>query len=200
MFRLGVLASHQGTNFQNIADACADGSLNARVTVLICNNSNAPVMKRAENLAVPAFHLSSASHPDSLQLDSAIHARLVDARVDLVVLAGYMKKLGLKVLSTYEGKIINVHPSLLPKHGGKGCFGMHVHAAVIDAGDAETGATVHLVTANYDEGGILKQEAIPVLDEDTPESLAVKVHKIEYRLLLATIREMSEQHDKKENA
>lgn len=192
MFRLGVLASHTGTNFQTIADACAEGSLDAEVTALICNNSSAPVMQRAKIMNVPGFHLSGATHPDPADLDTAIHDCLAQARVQLVVLAGYMKKLGPKVLGTWAGRIINVHPSLLPKHGGQGFYGMRVHEAVISAGDPETGATVHLVTENYDEGNVLKQESITVQEDDTAQTLATRVHAIEYRLLLATIREISE--------
>ncbi len=192
MLRRGILASHQGTNFQTIADACNDGGLKARVVALICNNSHAPVMDRAARLDIPAYHLSSATHPQQGALDTAIHDRLTSASVQLVVLAGYMKKLGPKVLEGFNGRIINVHPSLLPKHGGQGFYGMRVHEAVIAAGDRETGATVHQVTADYDEGDVIRQESISVTATDTPNTIAEKVHTIEYRLLLETIREFTE--------
>ena len=192
MLRLGVLASHQGTNFQTIVDACAEGSLNAEVIALICNNSKAPVMERAVRMEVPTYHLSAATHPQESALDTAIHEHLTTARVQLVVLAGYMKKLGPLVLNKFAGRIINVHPSLLPKHGGQGYFGMRVHEAVIAAGDRETGATVHHVTEQYDEGAAIRQKSIAVTSEDTPETIARKVHVIEYRLLLETIKEFAE--------
>lgn len=194
MLHVGVLASHQGTNFQAIIDACEAGILNAAVTVLVCNNSQAPVIQRAHNAAVPVHHLSSMTHPDPGALDAAIDDALRNANVDLVVLAGYMKKLGPGVLSRYEGHIINVHPSLLPRHSGKGCFGMRVHEAVIDAEDTETGATVHLVNGEYDKGNILQQESTPVSSDDTAESLAERVHAIEHRLLLSTINQFSRNH------
>lgn len=192
MLRLGVLASHQGTNFQTIADACADGTLNAEVVTLICNNSNAPVMERAARLNIPAHHLSSSTHPEAGALDAAIYQQLTEADAQLIVLAGYMKKLGPFVLSEFADRIINVHPSLLPKHGGQGFFGLRVHEAVLAAGDMETGATVHHVTEGYDEGGVIKQESIAVTADDTPETLAEKVHAIEYRILIATIKEFTE--------
>ena len=184
MLKVGVLASHQGTNFQAIADACDEGRIGAVVSVLICNNSKAAVLKRAECAGVRSIHLSSKTHPDPNDLDAAIHDALTDAGVELVVLAGYMKKLGPKVLTRYENQIINVHPALLPRYGGKGFYGMHVH---------EAGATVHLVNGEYDRGDILHQESISIEDDDTAESIATKVHAIEYRLLLLTIDEFSRQ-------
>ena len=145
MLQIGVLASHTGSNFQAIVDACDTGRLSARVNLLICNNSQAKVMQRAADAGVTSLHLSSTTHPEPDALDQAIHTALMDAGVDLVILAGYMKKLGPKVLSSFEGHIINVHPSLLPKHGGAGYYGLKVHEAVLLAGDEVTGATVHLV-------------------------------------------------------
>jgi len=191
MLRIAVLASHQGSNFQAIADACSAGELNATVAVLICNNSKAPVLARAERAGVRSAHLSSMTHPDPAALDAAICSTLTRAGADLVVLAGYMKKLGPLVLSAYENRIINVHPSLLPRHGGEGLYGLHVHAAVLAAGDAVTGATVHLVTAEYDQGDILRQASVAVNACDTTESLAARVHNLEHRLLLETIKHYS---------
>ena len=187
MLRVAVLASHQGTNFQAIADACTAGELNATVVVLICNNSNAPVLARAERAGLQTAHLSTKTHPDPDALDSAICSTLTEVGADLVVLAGYMKKLGPLVLSTFENRIINVHPSLLPRHGGQGFYGMRVHEAVLAAGEKETGATVHLVTAEYDRGDILRQASIAVSTCDTAETLAARVHELEHHLLLETI-------------
>ena len=192
MLRLGILASHQGSNFQAIADACAEGSLNAQVVVLICNNSNAPVVERATRMRIPVYHLSTSTHSEAPALDAAIYKHLSCVQVQLVVLAGYMKKLGPLVLGEFAGRIINVHPSLLPRHGGQGYFGMRVHEAVIAAGDQETGVTVHHVTDQYDEGAPIRQAKIAITAEDTPESLARKVRPVEYRLLLETIKEFSE--------
>lgn len=186
MLRIGVLASHTGTNFQAIVDASRDGLLPARVALLICNNSNAPVIEKAGVASIPALHLSSATHPDDL--DQSICKALQDHSVDLVVLAGYMKKLGESVLTRYEDRIINVHPSLLPKYGGAGFYGARVHQAVLEGGESVTGATVHLVNNEYDEGDILLQETIDIESSDTPESLAARLRPVEHRLLVNAIK------------
>jgi phosphoribosylglycinamide formyltransferase-1 len=192
MLRIGVLASHQGTNFQAVADACAAGEINASVVMLICNNSTAAVMQRAERTGIPSKHLSSRTHPDPDELDAIMCEVLTESGAELIVLAGYMKKLGPKVLSHYEDRIINVHPSLLPRYGGKGFYGAHVHEAVLAAGDRVTGATVHLVNGEYDKGDIVLQEELEVRRDDTSQSLAERVHHLEHRLLLEAISQFTQ--------
>ena len=188
MLQIGVLASHQGTNFQAIADACTEGELDAVISVLVCNNASAPVLSRARNAGIPTRHLSSKTHPDPDDLDNAICTSLVNAGVRLVVLAGYMKKLGDQTLKEFAGRMINVHPSLLPRHGGEGFYGTNVHEAVLNSGDRTTGATVHLVTKEYDSGDILLQEEISVLDTDDANSLAARIHPLEHKLLISAVR------------
>ena len=117
---------------------------------------------------------------------------LAQENVDMVVLAGYMKKLGPRVLDAYRDRIINVHPALLPRHGGPGFYGSRVHKAVIEAGDSETGATVHLVNGEYDMGKTLLQEKITVEVNDTPDSLAERLHPIEHKLLIDVIQQFAE--------
>ncbi len=190
MLRIGVLASHTGTNFQAIADACRQGDLSARLELLICNNSDAAVMNKAEKAGVPALHMSLSTHPD--HLDEAICEALTAKQVDLVVLAGYMKKLGPAVLETFRDRIINVHPALLPKYGGEGFYGARVHEAVLAAGERQSGATVHLVNSEYDRGDILLQETIEVEPVDTAESLADRLRPIEHQLLIKAIRLFSD--------
>ena len=191
MLRIGVLASHQGTNFQAIVSACQHGRVQANVALLICNNSDAPVMARARKSGVPTVHLSSLTHPSSDVLDESMHNHLADENIDLVVLAGYMKKLGPRVLEAYRDRIINIHPSLLPRHGGPGFYGSRVHQAVIESGDSETGATVHLVNDDYDMGKALLQEKITVKVDDTPDSLAERLQPIEHKLLIEVIQQFS---------
>jgi phosphoribosylglycinamide formyltransferase-1 len=191
MLRIGVLASHQGTNFQAIVSACQHGRVQANVALLICNNSDAPVMARARKSGVPTVHLSSLTHPSSDVLDESMHNHLADENIDLVVLAGYMKKLGPRVLEAYRDRIINIHPSLLPRHGGPGFYGSRVHKAVIESGDSETGATVHLVNDDYDMGKALLQEKITVKVDDTPDSLAERLQPIEHKLLIEVIQQFS---------
>jgi len=192
MLRIGVLASHQGTNFQAVVDACQQGRIRAHVALLICNNSNAPVMTRARKSGIPTVHLSSLTHPSPDLLDESMNNHLTEKNIDLVVLAGYMKKLAPRVLDAYRDRIINVHPSLLPHHGGPGFYGSRVHKAVLEAGDSETGATVHLVNSEYDMGKNLMQEKITVEVDDTPESLAARLHPIEHKLLIEVIQQFAE--------
>lgn len=191
MLRIGVLASHQGTNFQAIVNACQQGRIQAIVALLICNNSDAPVMARARKTGVPAVHLSSLTCPSPGALDETMNDHFVDEDVDLIVLAGYMKKLGPRVLAAYRDRIINVHPSLLPRHGGAGFYGSRVHEAVIESGDSETGATVHLVNNDYDMGKTLLQEKIKVNADDTPDSLAERLYPIEHELLIEVIQQFA---------
>src|SRR5262245_59072220 len=132
--RLGVLASHEGTTLQAVLDAVADGRLSATVAVVISNNRESGALRRARAAGVAAVHLSSATHPDVQQLDQAILECLTVAECDLVLLAGYMKKLGPRVLGKFGGRILNTHPALLPKFGGKGMYGNRVHEAVLASG------------------------------------------------------------------
>tara|TARA_B110000495_G_scaffold32637_1_gene25422 strand:- start:416 stop:874 length:459 start_codon:yes stop_codon:yes gene_type:complete len=148
-------------------------------------------MARARKSGVPTVHLSSLTHPSSDVLDESMNNHLADENIDLVVLAGYMKKLGPRVLEDYRDRIINVHPSLLPRHGGPGFYGSRVHKAVIESGDSETGATVHLVNDDYDMGKALLQEKITVKVDDTPDSLAERLQPIEHKLLIEVIQQFS---------
>ena len=190
-YRLGILVSHRGSNFQAIIDACEAGYINAKVVVAISNNSQSIGLERARTADIPAFHLSSKTHPKATELDEAILGTLLAHEVDLVVTAGYMKKLGEKTLHQYHCQIINVHPSLLPKYGGRGMFGMKVHKAVLDSADTETGITVHYLDGNYDTGEIISQLRLPVKPGDTPESLAARILPHEHKLLVDTLKELT---------
>ena len=189
--RLGFLASHGGSNVQAILDACREGRLDAEPCVVISNNSDAMVLDRAQAARVPAFHLSSHVHPDPTRLDEAILATLEKYQVNLIVLAGYMKKLGPKTLARYRGRVLNIHPALLPKYGGRGMYGDHVHEAVLAAGDKESGATVHIVDEEYDRGPIVAQRIVPVLPDDTPDSLAARVLTVEHQLYAETLQRIA---------
>ena len=169
--RLGFLASHGGSNVQAIVDACRAGELHAEPRVAISNNSGSEVLRRAAREGVPGFHLSTKTHPRPTDLDAAIEGVLVDHGVELVVLAGYMRMLGPRVLGRYRGRVLNVHPALLPAYGGRGMYGERVHAAVLAAGERVTGVTVHLVDEEYDQGPTVAQAEVPVLKGDTVESL-----------------------------
>ena len=196
--RIGVLASHEGSVLQAVLDACADAGtgarLCARVSIVISNNSDSGALRRARDAGIPALHLSSATHRDPAALDHAIAKSLDDARVDLVVLAGYMKRLGPETLARFANRLINTHPSLLPKFGGSGFFGSAVHAAVLAAGERESGATVHWVVGDYDTGPIIAQARVRVADAETPASLEAKVKLAERELLIETLISLMNRH------
>ncbi len=188
---LGFLASHGGSAARFLTEACRNGRLNAVPVALASNNSGSPALAWAREAGLRAAHLSAARYPDPDALDGAILAFLRGAGVDTLVLSGYMKALGPQVLAAYAGRVLNIHPSLLPRHGGRGMYGDRVHAAVLAAGDPESGATVHLVTAGIDEGPVLAQARVPVLPGDTVESLKARVQAIEGELLLGALRELA---------
>jgi len=189
--RIGVFASHGGSNLQAIMDACKDGIIDGEVAVVVCNNSGALAIERAGKAGIPSYHLSSRNYPDNSELDEAMLLVLQKHKVNIVALAGYMKKLGPTILDEFRDRILNIHPALLPKHGGKGMFGLNVHKSVLEAGDSESGATVHLVNDRYDEGSILGQVVVPVLEGDNPEKLAARVLPEEHRLYVETLRRIS---------
>jgi phosphoribosylglycinamide formyltransferase-1 len=185
---IGFLASHGGSNMQAIIDACKSGKLKATPAVVISNNSNSGASERAKTEGVPYYYLSGKTHPMPGELDDAILDTFLRHSVDIVVLAGYMKKLGPKTLSHFRGRIVNVHPALLPKFGGEGMYGIHVHEAVIAAGEKESGVTIHFVDEQYDTGTILAQTRVPVKPDDTPETLAARVLEQEHILYAETLQ------------
>ena len=190
MKKLGILVSGRGSNMTAIINACAQGKLSASVEVVISNNKDSLALVLAQENNIKTVHLGSSTHPDCDSLDIAMKDTLYQCDVDYVILAGFMKKIGAKTLLAFKGKIINIHPALLPKYGGQGMYGMNVHRAVIEAGEKESGATIHLVDGEYDEGAILAQQTVAVAPEESPESLAAKVLKIEHVLFAGTIQKI----------
>ncbi|QLH54095.1 MAG: Phosphoribosylglycinamide formyltransferase [Candidatus Kapaibacterium sp.] len=180
--RIGFLASHNGSNMQAIIDSIKRGELDAIPAVVISNNSNAFALERARREGIPAYHISSKQYPTEEELDKAILETLIKHNVNIVCLAGYMKKVGPKVLNYFKNRVLNIHPALLPKFGGKGMFGKFVHEAVLNAGEKESGCTVHLVDEIYDHGRILGQKIVPVYPDDTVETLAQRVLEQEHKL------------------
>jgi phosphoribosylglycinamide formyltransferase-1 len=191
MMRIAVLASHEGSLLQAVIDACRSGELDADVVLVVSNNSAAGALRRASAAGIDVAHLSSATHPDPEALDRAICERLACAGADLVLLAGYMKRLGPRTLERFAGRILNTHPALLPKFGGRGYFGRRVHEAVIATGEVESGATVHWVQGDYDSGPVLAQTRLPVRADDTPESLEARVKVAERQLLIDTLKSLA---------
>ncbi len=190
--KLGLLASGRGTVLQAILDACRSGRLAAEPALVISNNSRSGAAERARLEGIPVCHLSGRTHSDVAALDAAIAASLEEHAVELVVLAGYMKKLGPQVLACHRGRILNTHPALLPKFGGPGMYGQHVHEAVLAAGETETGVSIHLVDADYDTGPVIAQCLVPVLEGDDAGRLGERVQKRERAFYVDTLREIVE--------
>jgi phosphoribosylglycinamide formyltransferase-1 len=180
--RIGFLASHNGSNMQAIIDAIKKGELDAIPCVVISNNSNAFALERARREGIPAYHISSKHFETEEELDNAILETLLKHDVNIVCLAGYMKKVGPKVLRHFKNRVLNIHPALLPKFGGKGMYGKFVHEAVLKAGETQSGCTVHLVDEIYDHGRILGQKVVPVYPDDTVETLSARVLEQEHKL------------------
>ena len=184
---LGIIASHRGTNFQAIIDACRAMKLNARVTVAISNNSKSLALLRARKDNIPAFHISGKTHPNSSDRDEAMLSILSNHDVDFVVLVGYLKPVGKKTLSAFQQKVINIHPALLPSYGGQGMYGNRIHEEVLKNKDTETGITIHYVNDEYDTGEIIAQLRIPVDYSDSASSLAKRILINEHEFLIATL-------------
>jgi len=184
MKKIVVFASGSGTNAENIIRHFKGGSVGSVVSVFT-NNAKAKVIDRAKNHAVPVevFTKSELYEDDLVQKINAIQP-------DLIVLAGFLLKFPDALITAYPDKIINVHPALLPKYGGKGMYGMHVHRAVVENKEKESGITIHYVNENYDEGAIIFQKQVTVLGTDTPEVVAEKIHELEQKYFPAVVEDL----------
>lgn len=174
--RLVVLLSGSGTTFQNLWDRIADGRLNATVVGVVSSRADAFGLERARRVGLPTVVAATAATRSEV-----VFAAARDWQADLVVCAGWLHLL--KVPPDFRERVLNVHPSLLPKYGGKGMYGRHVHEAVLTAGETESGCTVHLVDDTYDTGPVVLQRRVPVLPDDTPETLAERVQAAEREAL-----------------
>ncbi len=189
---LGFLASHNGSNMQSIIDSCNKGELDAEPRCVISNNSKSGALERAKDEGIPAYHISSLKYPEQEDLDDAIIEAFEKHNVEIIVLAGYMKKLGDKVIERFNGRVLNIHPALLPKFGGKGMFGEKVHKAVLQAGETESGPSVHLVNNEYDKGRILAQKKTKVYPDDTVDSLSSRVLELEHQIYPETLQKIAQ--------
>ena len=176
MKKIAVFASGAGTNVENIANHFAN-SQDIKVVLVVSNNPAAGVHERANRLRIPSVTFTN----EELAEGSKVVHQLMEQGIDLIVLAGYLRKIPEVMLNAFPEKIVNIHPALLPEYGGKGMYGMRVHEAVVAAGDKESGITIHYVNEHYDEGQIIFQARCPVLPSDTPGDVAAKVHALEYR-------------------
>ena len=175
MKTIAVFASGSGTNAENIVKYFEDSDL-ARVAVIFCNRKNAGVLDRAHKLGVRSIVCSK----EGLEGGEVLN-KLKELKVDFIALAGFLLKVPPEIISSYEGRIINIHPALLPDYGGEGMYGMAVHEAVVENEEEESGITIHYVTENYDEGEIIFQESVEVDYEDSPEDVQYKVQQLEHK-------------------
>ncbi len=187
---IAFLASYNGSSAQAITDACFNGDLIASPALLITNNAKANALEWANNKGLKTAVINSIQHPDPADLDQEIADKLKEHKINMVICSGYMKLIGDDTIDAVDGKILNIHPALLPKHGGKGMFGRNVHQAVKDNGDTETGATIHLVNNQYDKGQMLAQKSVPVLETDSVDDIENKVKEIEPSFYVETIQKI----------
>ena len=190
---LVVSASVGGTNLQAIIDNIEKGIVDAQIRAVISNNSKSGALERARKHNIPDIHLSHKQFATPEEFDQKLLSILKEKETDLVVLAGYMKMLSPTVIRAYKNRIINIHPALLPSFGGEGMYGIHVHEAVIESGVKVTGVTVHTVDEVYDHGPILFQKCVPVLSDDTPESLQKRVLPHEHKAYSTVIQLFAEE-------
>ena len=182
--KLAVLASGNGTTLQAIIDAINDNKLNAEIKIVISNTEKAYAIERAKLSGINNYVL--VDYKD----ENELYQKLKDNDVDLVVLAGYLKLLPKNVVKDFI--IINTHPALLPKYGGKGMYGMNVHRAVVENHEKETGVTLHFVNEEYDKGRIIAQTKVEVYEDDTPEDVSSRVQKAEKKQLIKVLNKFSE--------
>ncbi len=187
--RLGFLASNNGSSMRAIILAIEAGDLAAEASLMVSNKPGAPAVAFAAEHHIPVRVIPTAKSPDAS--DERLLDALDGARVDLVVLSGYLRKLGPKTLNRFRNRILNVHPALLPRHGGRGMYGRRVHEAVLTAGDGVSGATVHLVDEEYDHGAALAHVEVPVLPGDTASDLEKRVMAVEPGLFVETLQRLA---------
>ncbi|MGI5918476.1 MAG: phosphoribosylglycinamide formyltransferase [Christensenellales bacterium] len=183
--RLVVMVSGGGTNLQAVLDACADGRIPARVVGVVSSKPGVYALERAQRAGVPAVVISPKDFADQAAHDEAVIEAIEGFGGQAVVLAGYLSILGPTLVNRYP--IVNIHPALIPSFCGKGYYGRRVHEAVLEYGVKVSGATVHFVDEGTDTGPIIMQKCVPVLDDDTPETLAERVLKVEHEILPASV-------------
>ncbi|ATO37272.1 MULTISPECIES: phosphoribosylglycinamide formyltransferase [Geobacillus] len=183
MKRLAVFASGSGTNFQAIVDAVKRGELPADLALLVCDRPGAKVIERAERENVPTFVFSPKDYPSKAAFESEILRELSERQIEWIALAGYMRLIGPTLLSAYEGKIVNIHPSLLPAFPGKDAIGQAYRAGVL-----ETGVTIHYVDEGMDTGPVIAQRAVPIVPGEPIEALEARIHAVEHELYPAVLR------------
>ena len=187
LLRIGVLASGGGTNLQAIIDRCADGSINAELALLICNNPGAAALERAKKAGIPTLTIDHRNYADRKAFDEAVVSALQQANVDLVVLAGFMRIVTKTILDAFPNRVMNIHPALLPAFPG-----LHVQKKALEYGAKFSGCTVHFVDDGVDTGPIIIQAVVPIFDDDTEESLSARILVREHQIYPKAIQLFAE--------
>ena len=193
MKRLCVFASGSGSDFQSVIDGVESGLIDGKIELLVASKPDIYAVKRAEAAGIPCAVFRKADYPSAESMYDALIPQLTERKIDLIILAGYLTVLTPNIVSAFRGRIINIHPSLIPAYCGDGCYGMLVHRAVIENGEKFSGATVHYVDEGTDTGEIIAQERVPVYESDTPETLQARVLELEHRLLPETVAKLCRQ-------
>ena len=187
--KLGFLASRNGSGMRAIVNAIETGQLSAEPRILVSNRADAPALAFAAEHGVPTTVIPTRADPEAA--DAALKSALQEAGVELVILSGYLRKLGPTTLGAYAGRVLNIHPALLPRFGGQGMYGRRVHDAVAAAGETVTGACVHIVDAEYDQGPVIASVRVPLAAGDSPSEIERKVTAIEPGLFVDTLKRIA---------
>lgn len=190
MKNIAVFVSGGGTDLQSIIDAVQEGSLKVNISLVIGSKAGIYALERAKSVGIPVHVFCKNDYENLSAMYEDVISLLKLSKIDYIVLAGYLSILSPNIINAFEGRIINVHPALLPKFGGKGYYGMRVHEAVISSGEKISGATVHFVDEGTDTGKIISQGIVPVLPDDTPEKLQKRVLELEHKLLPETLAKL----------
>jgi len=182
---IAILASGNGTNAENIIKYFS-GNKDIKVKIVMANKADAFVLERAHRLGIPTLYINREQWADATHILTLLH----EQQIDFIVLAGFLARIPDALLHAYPNRIVNIHPSLLPKFGGKGMYGNKVHEAVVAAGETESGITIHYLNEHYDEGQIIAQYRCPVMPNDTPKDVATRVHALEYEYYPKVIEQL----------
>ena len=182
---IAIFASGNGTNAENIIKYFS-GNKDIKVKIVMANKTDAFVLERAHRLGIPTLYINREQWADATHILTLLH----EQQIDFIVLAGFLARIPDALLHAYPNRIVNIHPSLLPKFGGKGMYGNKVHEAVVAAGETESGITIHYLNEHYDEGQIIAQYRCPVMPNDTPQDVATRVHALEYEYYPKVIEQL----------
>jgi phosphoribosylglycinamide formyltransferase-1 len=190
--KIAVLISGSGTNLQAIINSVESGDISGNIEMVVSDRKNAYGLERAKKFGIDTFYFGKGNYDNKIERNNALLKKLKERDIDLIVLAGYLSILPKFIVKEYENRIINVHPSLIPKYCGAGFYGMKVHEAVILNKEEFSGVTVHFVDEGTDTGPIIFQEKIKIEETDTPDSLAERIHVVEHKLIVRAVKEFCE--------